>query len=117
MPSDSVSPFWPLSRQKGRSYAATNLAARACRCRCSDSSRASDTPSTAMSRNGPAGTALTRAAPWTTSPDSRVTAQPAAPTFIDRTGVPSRTRSPSSSAIRSATVAEPSATRMFSHSS
>ena len=43
-PSLSARAFWPASRQNGPSYAATNLAAQACRWRRSEVSRSSLTP-------------------------------------------------------------------------
>ena len=70
-----------------------------------------------MSRNGPAGNALTTAAADTASPDSSWTVQPPGATLTARTGALNRMRPSSSAAIRSATVADPSATRRFSHSS
>ena len=105
-----------MSRQNGRSYAATNLAAHACRWRRSEVSRASLTPVISMSRAGPEGTASTTASARISSPAAVVTAHPLDAIAMRETGVARRT-SDSPAAIVRATVADPSATRWFSHSS
>ena len=68
----------------------------------------------ATSRSGPTGSAQTTASAAISSPQRSVTVQLGFATSIASTTHPSLTRSPSSSAIRSATVAEPSATRRCS---
>jgi hypothetical protein len=93
------------------------LAASALRWRSSEASRAADTPSIATRRSGATGSAQTTASQSNRSPVAVVTRQPCGATRTRVTGAPYRMRCPSSSAIRSATVAEPSATRRHSHTS
>ena len=69
-----------------------------------------------MSRAGPDGTAMTTASVSISSPAAVVTVLPWTPMRMPRTGVERRT-SRRASAIVSATVADPSATRRFSHCS
>ena len=95
----------------------TTFAASAWRWRSSERMRSSETPSTRMFRSGPTGTAHTTASDSNSSPVSVVTVQPCGDTRIRLTGAPYRTRWPSSSAMRSATVADPSATRLHSQTS
>ena len=92
------------------------MAAHACRWRRSEVSRSSLTPVMSRSRAGPEGTASTTASARISSPAAVVTAQPCVLIAIRETGVARRT-SASPAAMVSATVADPSATRWFSHSS
>ena len=71
----------------------------------------------AMRRSGPTGIAQTTASDSKRSPVAVVITRPLPPTFRRVTGVAYRMRAPSSSAMRSATVAEPSATRSHSQTS
>ena len=71
-----IDPFWPWSSQNDVSYANTTFAASAWRWRSSESIRSRETPSTAIRRSGPTGTADTTASQSKRSPVSVVTEQP-----------------------------------------
>ncbi len=87
MLSESARPLAPDARQTGSGNAATTLAASAWRWRCRLASRASETPETATSRNGPTGSAQTIASARSSSPPASVTRQ-GSPACSATTGAP-----------------------------
>ena len=93
------------------------MAASALRWRSSEASRSAETPSIATCRSGATGSAHTTASQSNRSPVAVTTRHPPGATCTRVTGVAKRIRWPSSAAMRSATVADPSATRRHSQTS